>query len=94
MDLKDLTNNYPDWEMVQLFGEPFKIHGPEEWCHKKLIYGKEYVLHISELAPKYNTDWGTFDLDNYNVRVFTYLFKNAKHATMFRLRWSSLIKES
>jgi hypothetical protein len=27
-------------------------------------------------------------------RVINYLFKNAKHATMFRLYWSSYIKDS
>lgn len=95
MELKNFIDNCPGWEIVQFCNLPTDlINEPAHWCSKNLKYGTEFVVHISYPVSKYNTDWGTFNLDNTNLRTITFLFKNAKHATMFRLRWSSLIKES
>lgn len=60
---------------------------PTDWCEQQnWLYGVEYYVIVTNKIPPLTTEWGKFHISN--NRVYNYLFKNPKHATIFRLRWS------
>lgn len=74
------------WECVQLHHH---FNGmPQEWCeNKKWTYGVDFYLVVTDPHPMYSSEWGRFKINT--GRVYNYLFKDPKYATMFRLYWSS-----
>lgn len=74
------------WDCVQLH---HYFNGmPNEWCEKQnWLYGVDYYFVVTDPQPMYTTEWGNFNISN--SRVYNFLFKNPKHATIFRLYWSS-----
>lgn len=75
----------PNWESVCLnsvhFEEPHF-----EWCEQQgWNYGTDF-LAILMTGYKQKTEWGVFDVGK--EASMYYFFKNPKHATIFRLRWS------
>lgn len=83
-ELEDLPVPY-NWEHVKLFdhysGEP------KDWCDNQgWKFGIDYYFVITDKHPAFTTEWGRFKVSS--NRVYNYLFKSPKNATIFRLRWS------
>lgn len=74
------------WDNVHLTDH---LNGePKDWCEdQNWMFGVDYYFVITDAHPAYTTEWGRFNIKK--NRLYNYLFKNPKHATMFRLRWSS-----
>lgn len=73
------------WDNVQLHNH---LDGkPKEWCEEQnWQFGIDFYVVITDAHPAFNTEWGRFNINK--KRVYTYLFKNPKHTTMFILRWA------
>lgn len=73
------------WDTVILLD--YHSGEPKAWCDKQgWVSGIDYYLVLTDKHPAFTTEWGRFKISN--NRVYNYLFKNPKHATIFRLRWS------
>lgn len=74
-----------DWDPVCLDYSHFEeFHF--EWCEQQgWNYGTDFIATLMTGHP-YKSEWGEFDIGK--DPVIYYFFKNPKHATIFRLRWS------
>jgi hypothetical protein len=74
------------WECVTLNRD--HIGELIQWCKKQgWRFGVDYYISTHDFHPMFTTEWGRFNLDK--SRKYNFLFKNEKHATMFRLYCSS-----
>lgn len=83
---QNLDNSVPwNWDAVQL---PHHFNGmPNEWCNNQnWVHGVDYYFIITDPNPMYTTEWGRFNLNS--KRIYLFLFKDPKNATIFRLRWA------
>ena len=72
------------WDKVTLLD--FYSGNPIKWCGQQgWLPGVDYYFIITDPHPMYTTEWGRFNINK--GRVYNYLFKDPKHATIFRLRW-------